>query len=78
MAKDRGWKYIRGRDEDELYDLAGDPGEKHNLASREPNRVRALREGIEALLAQLLHDTCRPDGRVEADARTLRDLKSLS
>ena len=79
VLQDRGWKYIRGRDKDELYDLAADPGEKRNLASREPDRGRVLREEIEALLAesQSLHDTFHPGGKVEPDARTLRDLKAL-
>lgn len=34
MVRDRRWKYIwNATAEDELYDLAGDPGEVHNLAT---------------------------------------------
>ena len=77
--QDRGWKYIRGRERDELYDLAADPGEKDNLVSQEPDRGRALREKTEALVAESrsLHDTFLPGGKIEPDAETLRDLKAL-
>lgn len=39
------WKLIRFQEDDrvELYDLATDPGEQHNLAAREPARAAEMR-----------------------------------
>jgi tetratricopeptide (TPR) repeat protein len=42
---DHGWKYI-DLPEPELYDLDRDPGEQHNLAARNPERVAALRRDL--------------------------------
>jgi arylsulfatase A-like enzyme len=44
------WKLIHWMENDsvELFDLASDPGEQHNLASRQPDRVRDLRARLEA------------------------------
>jgi uncharacterized sulfatase len=49
---DGNWKLIvpKKKNEptsnDELYDLAADPSEKHNLAGGEPDRVRSMRDKI--------------------------------
>ncbi|HQZ69054.1 MAG TPA: DUF4976 domain-containing protein, partial [Planctomycetaceae bacterium] len=46
--RDGDWKLIEFYEfgDAELYDLAKDPGEHHNLASEEPTRVNALRKKL--------------------------------
>jgi choline-sulfatase len=48
-VRDGRWKYILAP-RPELYDLARDSGELHNLADREPQRARAFRSAIEQRL----------------------------
>jgi arylsulfatase A-like enzyme len=44
MVRTRGWKYVYGPDaEEELYDLALDPGEVHNRASTAPAQLAEMR-----------------------------------
>jgi arylsulfatase A-like enzyme len=50
-VRDGRWKYILAP-RPELYDLAQDPGELHNLIEREPQRARAYRAGIEQRLRE--------------------------
>ncbi|HEX6199096.1 MAG TPA: sulfatase [Thermoanaerobaculia bacterium] len=38
------WKYLRSRDDEELYRLADEPDESRNLADEEPEILRRLRE----------------------------------
>ncbi len=45
--QDERWKFIDAP-VPELYDLANDPGERANLAAREPGRVAALRRALDA------------------------------
>jgi arylsulfatase A-like enzyme len=47
--RDGDWKLIRFFEDDhvELYNLANDLSEKHNLASAEPNRVAKMREQLD-------------------------------
>jgi arylsulfatase A len=40
-------------DRDELYDLATDPGETTDLAAKQPDRARALREQLDTWLAEV-------------------------
>jgi len=47
------WKLLRGGDREYLYDLATDPGEKHNLASDHPDKATQLREKLTAWSAEL-------------------------
>jgi arylsulfatase A-like enzyme len=48
------WKLIWGSDgRNELYDIARDPGERVDLADREPERVRAMVDALEAKLRDL-------------------------
>jgi hypothetical protein len=48
------WLLVEFYDEDkaELYDLAKDPGQRHDLAAREPERVAAMRAALERWLAE--------------------------
>jgi arylsulfatase A-like enzyme len=47
------WLLVEFYDEDqtELYDLAEDPGQQHNLAAREPGRAAAMSAALERWLA---------------------------
>ena len=54
MLRDGDWKYVRNRhDIDELYHLAADPREMHNLAAaaEHAGRVEEMRRRIAALLS---------------------------
>ncbi|MGH9722916.1 MAG: arylsulfatase [Bryobacteraceae bacterium] len=44
-ARTQRWKLIDGK---ELYDLAADPAEQHDLAAANPDVVRRMREGYQA------------------------------
>jgi hypothetical protein len=48
------WKLILTRDSEkpELYDLANDPLEEHDLASEEPDRVESLRNLLQEIAEQ--------------------------
>ena len=61
VFRDGRWKYVLAP-RPELYDLATDPGEQHNLAVQQPTRAAALH----AALATLLHQERR---RSTASAR---------
>jgi arylsulfatase A-like enzyme len=47
-----GWTAGGGKAKIQLYNLADDLGETKNLADEQPNRVRAMLERLEALIAQ--------------------------
>ena len=47
--REGSWKYILAP-RPELYDLAADPGEAHDLAAAQPARARQLRAALEAVL----------------------------
>ncbi len=76
------WKLIHfrtaGAPRDELYDLAADPAELHDLASAHPEVVVRLRERLERLgpLDEVLNGEPigRPQQLDEAAARRLRSL----
>lgn len=44
MARTQRWKLVNGK---ELYDLAADPGEKHDVAAQQPDVVAKLRKSYE-------------------------------
>jgi choline-sulfatase len=54
--------------EPELFDMAADPGQSRNLATKEANR--SVCEGMEALLAEML-DPQVVDQRAKADQDAL-------
>lgn len=70
------WKLIQALETDiygtaelELYDLAADPGERHNLAEDRPEVVAELRAALEEHVRSRLEETGRPDPLVaQADA----------
>jgi arylsulfatase A-like enzyme len=75
-AVQRGpWKlhYAHPEEAWELYDLARDPGEHHDLAAREPERSAELRE----LLATRLGDGSPAAHRVEPSADEMEQLRAL-
>jgi predicted Zn-dependent protease len=46
------WKLVEGA-EPELFDLAADPGERDNLAAREPRRLESLRSALRAAVQKM-------------------------
>ncbi|MBN2507554.1 MAG: sulfatase-like hydrolase/transferase [Verrucomicrobia bacterium] len=54
-VRDSDWKLVRSRDKpDELYDLAADSGERHNLASGQPAVARRLGAALDAWDKELI------------------------
>ena len=51
--REGNWKYLRVDSNDFLFDLAGDARERANLASRQPQRLAAMRQAWEAWNATL-------------------------
>lgn len=47
------WKLVAIREKQELFDLASDPAEAHNLAAREPGKAKELAALYEAWLDQM-------------------------
>jgi arylsulfatase A-like enzyme len=67
-----GWKLIHALEPDiygkpalELYHLASDPGERHNLAEAQPDRAAALTTAMEAWIADRTRATGHPDPSLE-------------
>lgn len=74
MVRDRRWKYVwNATAEDELYDLAADPGELHNLAG-EPSRRDEL-EGLRHRLVGWMQATDDPLLNQWTRAQLLEGLK---
>jgi choline-sulfatase len=82
-AQDFGWsdlrawrvgrhKYIRAP-RPELYDLLTDPGEEHDLAAREPERVASMEAALEAALAA----NGERDSKQALDPETAERLRAL-
>ena len=71
---DHGWKYI-DLPEPELYDLEGDAGEQHNLASRNREQAAALRRDLGRWNPPSMAFTRGQTGRIDPDvAARLRAL----
>ncbi len=49
-ARNQRWKLVNGK---ELYDIANDPGEQHDVASANPTIVQQLRQDYEAWFASV-------------------------
>lgn len=47
-VRDHGWKFVSAP-RPELFDLAADPGERHNVADKDPQRLARMRARVEAL-----------------------------
>src|SRR4029079_16691682 len=60
VLRDGRWKYIEAP-RPELYDLVTDPAEQRNLIDAEPSRARAIRAGLDRIVAA---------ERTDADVRT--------
>lgn len=65
------WKLVVTETNNKLFHLGEDPGELANLALREPERVRAMRELLTAW------EAATPRGRAEAAELTDDDLEAL-
>lgn len=51
-VRNQQWKLVDGC---ELYDLAADPGEQHNVAAAHPDRVAAMRDAYEQWFIDVSH-----------------------
>lgn len=67
------WKYIRSS-RSELYDLLSDPGESRNLATEQPDRVRALERVLAALAVP---SEAIADGRFPMESGDRRRMEAL-
>ncbi len=71
------WKYITGGAEDELYDLAADPGEARNLARQQPDVGRRLRQDLDRWRTEHPLRTVPAPALSEDEKATLRALGYL-
>jgi arylsulfatase A-like enzyme/Tfp pilus assembly protein PilF len=71
-----GWKYIHVP-RPELYDLANDPGENHNLAEAEPARTAEMRARLRDLLAAAPLPPAREESAVDMSDTDRAALRSL-
>lgn len=51
--REGNWKLLRGGEREYLYDLSSDPGEKRNLAAKDPDKATELREKLTSWCAEL-------------------------
>jgi arylsulfatase A-like enzyme len=68
-----GFKYIGRPGHAELYDVAADPGERHNLAEQKPVRLRELAAEAKATTEQsrrLQPDAASPGEKLDGDTRS--------
>ena len=70
------WKYILAPRE-ELYNIAEDPRELHNLAAEQPQRCKAMREKLRAMLAAAPRVVPAEAARHELGSREMRALEAL-
>ncbi|WP_165226651.1 sulfatase [Aquisphaera insulae] len=67
--REGSWKLIESYDDGrlELYDLAADPGERTDLAAREPGRARAMQSRLAAWRASVGAQSNEPNPNYRAD-----------
>ena len=53
-ARVGSWKYLKDQKGEHLYDLSTDPGEKNDLAVRQPGRLESIRRQYQAWAMQML------------------------
>ncbi len=78
-VRTEGWKYIhRGDGREELYDLAADPGEHHDLLPQPPPAARSALERLRAVARHAIAARDTQDvGKVKLDPDAVRELKAL-
>jgi hypothetical protein len=54
---------VRAPHEPELYNIAEDPGEEHNMAGRHPGRVRKMLCQLETWFEEVEHERATIDDR---------------
>jgi arylsulfatase A-like enzyme len=76
---DAGTRYILDSryGEDEMYDLAADPGEQHDLLVRDPLRAAVYRQRLHARLLKLPGRWTGQRAAWKLDAKQLEDLRAL-
>ena len=74
MMRRGDWKLIHSYEsgQDELYDLATDPGEERDVASQNPERTAELREDMDRWLAEVGARLPEPDPEYDAEAARAR------
>ena len=82
--REERWKYVRGEEGEELYDLDADPHELVNVSGSQPAQTARMRAALDAMLADLrergqLHAAMRADAGTggEVDPELLRELGEL-
>ena len=77
LMEDGRWRFIlRANGAQELYDVTGDPEERHNLAQAHPDVVERYRQALEPRLATFIEGGTG-DGPAELSPETLEALRSL-
>ncbi len=71
-----GWKLIDtpARRRLELYDLRADPGELHDLAEQQPDRLKSMQAALESVSATAAHDPDVSSQDVEEALRRMQEL----
>ena len=77
VSDDAKFVFDAGRDSGEMYDLASDPAERHDLARAEPARAAAYRQRLERLLAQLPPPWTGPLADRRLTPHDVEELKAL-
>ncbi|MEW6752229.1 MAG: sulfatase [Candidatus Latescibacterota bacterium] len=74
MMRRGDWKLIHSYEsgQDELYDLASDPGEQYDVAARHPELAGDLKRGMERWLAEVGARLPEPDSAYDPDAARAR------